>query len=100
MDINNPERWKEFGARIQTEGEKVAITFRNQRVEFERTIEGAKNAIAQLGTMKGVEGTIEVISPPGSDQQLSGCMGADAQRHGEGQRRYIQRPDCRGYQPG
>jgi hypothetical protein len=62
MDINNPERWKEFGARIQTEGEKVAITFRNQRVEFERTIEGAKNAIAQLGTMKGVEGTMEVIS--------------------------------------
>jgi len=62
MDINNPERWKEFGARIQTEGEKVAISFRGQRVEFERTIEGAKNAIAQLGTMKGVEGTMEVIS--------------------------------------
>lgn len=62
MDINNPERWKEFGARIQTEGEKVAISFRGQRIEFERTIEGAKNAIAQLGTMKGVEGTMEVIS--------------------------------------
>ena len=62
MDINNPERWKEFGTRIQTEGEKVAISFRGQRVEFERTVEGAKNAIAQLGTMKGVEGTMEVIS--------------------------------------
>lgn len=62
MDINNPERWKEFGARIQTEGEKVAISFRGQRIEFERTVEGAKNAIAQLGTMKGVEGTMEVIS--------------------------------------
>lgn len=62
MDINNPERWKEFGSRITTEGEKVAISFRGQRVEFERTIEGAKNAIAQLGTMKGVEGTMAVIS--------------------------------------
>lgn len=62
MDINNPERWKEFGARIQTEGEKVSITFRNQRVEFDRTIAGAKNAISELGSMKGVSGTMEVIS--------------------------------------
>lgn len=62
MDINNPERWKEFGTRIQTEGEKVMISFRGQKVEFDRTIEGAKNAIAQLGTMDGVAGTMSVIS--------------------------------------
>jgi len=62
LDINNPERWKEFGARIQTEGEKVMISFRGQKIEFDRTIEGAKNAIAQLGSMDGVAGTMSVIS--------------------------------------
>lgn len=62
MDVNNPERWKEFGARIATEGEKVMITFRGQKVEFDRTIQGAKDAIAELGSMKGVEGTMAVIS--------------------------------------
>ena len=62
LDINNPERWKEFGTKIQTEGEKVMITFRGQQVEFERTIEGAKNAIAQLGSMEGVAGTMSAIS--------------------------------------
>jgi hypothetical protein len=62
MDINNPERWKEFGARVTTEGEKVAISFRGQKVEFDRTVEGAKNAIAQLGSMDGVAGTMSVIS--------------------------------------
>ena len=26
LDINNPERWKEFGVRVQTEGNKVKLS--------------------------------------------------------------------------
>ena len=62
MDVNNTERWKEFGMRVTTEGEKVTMSFRGQRIEFERTIEGAKNAIAKIGSMDGVAGTMSVIS--------------------------------------
>ena len=33
LDINNSERWKEFGVRVQTEGNKVKLSFRDMTVE-------------------------------------------------------------------
>ena len=53
LDINNPERWKEFGVRVQTEGNKVKLSFRDMTVECDRTVESV---------MKGVEGSTEAIS--------------------------------------
>lgn len=62
LDINNPERWKEFGVRVQTEGNKVKLSFRDMTVECDRTIESVMKAVEQFGSMKGVEGSTEAIA--------------------------------------
>lgn len=62
LDINNPERWKEFGVRVQTEGDKVKLSFRDMTVECDRTVESVMKAVEQFGSMKGVEGSTEAIS--------------------------------------
>lgn len=62
LDINNPERWKEFGVRVQTEGNKVKLSFRDMTVECDRTVESVMKAVEQFGSMKGVEGSTEAIS--------------------------------------
>lgn len=62
LDINNPERWKEFGVRVQTEGNKVKLSFRDMTVECDRTVESVMKAVEHFGSMKGVEGSTEAIS--------------------------------------
>lgn len=62
LDINNPERWKEFGIRVQTEGNKVKLSFRDMTVECDRTVESVMKAVGQFGSMKGVEGSTEAIA--------------------------------------
>lgn len=62
LDINNSERWKEFGVRVQTEGDKVKLSFRDMTVECDRTVESVMKAVEQFGSMKGVEGSTEAIS--------------------------------------
>ena len=62
LDINNPERWKEFGVRVQTEGNKVKLSFRGMTVECDRTVESVMKAVEQFGSMKGVEGSTEAIA--------------------------------------
>ena len=62
LDINNSERWKEFGVRVQTEGNKVKLSFRDMTVECDRTVESVMKAVEQFGSMKGVEGSTEAIS--------------------------------------
>ena len=62
LDINNPERWKEFGVRVQTEGNKVKLSFRDMAVECDRTVESVMKAVEQFGSMKGVEGSTEAIA--------------------------------------
>ena len=62
LDINNSERWKEFGVRVQTEGNKFKLSFRDMTVECDRTVESVMKAVEQFGSMKGVEGSTEAIS--------------------------------------
>lgn len=62
LDINNPERWKEFGVRVQTEGNKVKLSFRDMTVECDSTVESVMKAVEQFGSMKGVEGSTEAIA--------------------------------------
>ncbi len=62
LDINNSERWKEFGVRVQTEGDKVKLSFRDMTVECDRTVESVMKAVEQFGSMKGVEGSTEAIA--------------------------------------
>lgn len=62
LDINNPERWKEFGVQVQTNGSKVNLTFRGMTVEADRTVESVMNAIEQFGSMDGIKGATEAIA--------------------------------------
>lgn len=62
LDINNPERWKEFGVQVQTNGSKVNLTFRGMTVEADRTVQSVMNAIEQFGSMDGIKGSTEAIA--------------------------------------
>ncbi|MDD3038605.1 phage tail tape measure protein [Bacteroides sp.] len=62
LDVNNSERWKEFGVRVQTEGNKIKLSFRDMTVECDRTVESVMKAVEQFGSMKGVEGSTEAIA--------------------------------------
>ena len=52
----------EFGVRVQTEGDKVKLSFRDMTVECDRTVESVMKAVEQFGSIKGVEGSTEAIS--------------------------------------
>lgn len=69
LDINNQERWKEFGIKVKTEGDKVIGSFRGMTVEVEKTEAGALKMIEAFGGMEGVAGSMEAIS-----QTLTGQM--------------------------
>ncbi|WP_052332466.1 hypothetical protein [Bacteroides neonati] len=62
LDINNPERWKEFGVQVSTEGKKVSLTFRGMKIEAERSVESVMKAIEQFASMDGVAGTTKSIA--------------------------------------
>lgn len=60
MDVNNPERWKEFGVKAETTGNKVKISFNGMTKEVERTTEGAMKAVEAFAAVKGVTGSMAV----------------------------------------
>lgn len=62
MDVNNTERWNEFGVKAKTTGDKVALSWHGMTVEVERNEKGVLKAIEAFGEMKGVKGTMESIS--------------------------------------
>lgn len=69
LDINNPERWKEIGIKAETAGDKVKLSFRDAKIEVDRTVRGVTNAVTALGQLNGVAGSTEAIS-----KTLSGQM--------------------------
>lgn len=62
LDISNTERWKEFGVHAQKMGDKVALSFKNQRVVVDHTVAGVMEAMKTFGQMKGVLGMTAEIS--------------------------------------
>lgn len=56
LDVNNTERWNELGIKAQTNGDKVALTFRGVTLEVERSEKGVLGAVAAFGTLNGVQG--------------------------------------------
>lgn len=59
LDINNPERWKELGVQVQTNGNKITGTFKGVTQTFDRTTEGALKMVETFGAMNGVAGGME-----------------------------------------
>jgi len=62
LDINNPERWKEIGVKAETAGDKVKLSFRDAKIEVDRTVRGVTDAVVALGQLNGVAGSTEAIS--------------------------------------
>jgi hypothetical protein len=62
LDVNNPERWKEFGVKASTAGDMVSLSFGKTTVEVERTVEGAMKAVEAFGQMEGIAGGMEAQS--------------------------------------
>ena len=55
-DINNQERWSEFGVKVQTSGNKIIGTFKGVTKEFERSEAGATEMIKEFGKLPGIAG--------------------------------------------
>ncbi|SFD46429.1 hypothetical protein [Spirosoma endophyticum] len=69
-DVNNTERWNEFGIKVTTEGDKVTMKFKEMTQTVDRTEEGVMSAIEAFGGMEGVMGMTAKISDT-LDGQLS-----------------------------
>lgn len=69
-DVNNQERWSEFGVKVQTSGNKIIGTFKGVTREFERSEAGASAMVQAFGLMPGVAGGMEAQSKT-LDGQLS-----------------------------
>lgn len=69
LDVNNTERWNEFGVKVQTNGNKIIGTFKGMTKEFERSEAGAMAMIEAFGAMQGIAGGMEAQS-----KTLSGQM--------------------------
>lgn len=69
-DINNTDRWNEFGIKAQTNGDKVSLTFKGVTETVDRTEAGVLKAITAFGEMDGVMGMTAKISDT-LDGQLS-----------------------------
>lgn len=68
-DVNNQERWSEFGIKVSTSGNKIIGTFKGVTKEFERSEAGAAAMIQQFGALPGVAGGMAAQS-----QTLNGQM--------------------------
>ncbi|RAJ94195.1 hypothetical protein LX87_04080 [Larkinella arboricola] len=69
-DVNNTDRWNEFGIKAQTNGDKVSLTFKGVTQEVERSEAGVLGAITAFGEMNGVMGMTATISQ-GTEGQLA-----------------------------
>jgi hypothetical protein len=56
LDVNNTERWKEFGVKARTAGDQVEFSFRKAKIVVDNTEAGAMKAIQFFGNLKGVAG--------------------------------------------
>lgn len=56
MDINNQERWSEFGVKVKTSGDKIITTIGGVKKEFDRTEQGAMDMAVALGSVNGTMG--------------------------------------------
>ncbi|WP_078125869.1 tape measure protein [Leptospira alexanderi] len=56
------ERMKEFGIRMSSAGSKVMIQFKDFKKSVDKTPESIKNALLELGKLKGVQGGMEALS--------------------------------------
>jgi len=52
-DINNNERWTEFGIKVKTSGDKISTTIGNTTREFAKTEQGAMEMVVALGEVPG-----------------------------------------------
>lgn len=59
MDINNQERWSEFGVKVSTSGNKITTTINGVKQSFDRTEEGAMQMAIALGSAQGTMGLAE-----------------------------------------
>jgi len=62
LDVSNSERWKELGIVSEQAGNKLRLSFKGVTVEGEKTVQGAKDLVVQLGKMQGVLGANDAIS--------------------------------------
>lgn len=70
LDVNNTERWNEFGLKVATNGNKIVGTFKGVTKEFERSEAGAVAMIEAFGGLQGVAGGMAAQSQT-LDGQLS-----------------------------
>lgn len=56
------ERMKEFGIKAQKEGDKVKLSFKGITKEVNNNEKAIRDAILEFGGMKGVAGSMEVVS--------------------------------------
>lgn len=56
------ERLKEFGIRAKKEGDKVTLSFKDQKVQVDNNNESIRNAILGFGELEGVAGGMAAIS--------------------------------------
>ncbi|EMO26198.1 hypothetical protein LEP1GSC170_1490 [Leptospira interrogans serovar Bataviae str. HAI135] len=56
------ERMKEFGIRMSSAGGKVMIQFKDFKKSVDKTPESIKNALLELGKLKGVQGGMDSLS--------------------------------------
>lgn len=56
------ERLKEFGIRASKEGDKVTLSFKDQKVQVDNNNESIRNAILAFGDLEGVAGGMAAIS--------------------------------------
>lgn len=52
-DINNNERWSEFGIKVKTSGDKISTTVKGVTQSFERSEQGAMEMVVALGQVPG-----------------------------------------------
>lgn len=56
MDINNQDRWSEFGVKIKTSGDKIITTIGGVQRSFDKTEEGALQMAIAMGKVPGTMG--------------------------------------------
>ncbi|WP_025179779.1 tape measure protein [Leptospira interrogans] len=56
------ERMKEFGIRMSGAGNKVMVQFKDFKKSVDKTPESIKNALLELGKLKGVQGGMDQLS--------------------------------------
>ena len=56
LDVNNNERWSEFGVKVKTSGDKITATIGGVTKSFERTEKGALQLAVEMGKLPGTMG--------------------------------------------